>query len=54
MEDFFPMIDLLKQDFYCIGIDLPGHGQSAPLHPLNFLSVVNKLLETILDLFRNL
>lgn len=50
MEDFFPMIDLLKQDFYCIGIDLPGHGLSPPLDPLNFLSIVDKLLEAILAL----
>jgi 2-succinyl-6-hydroxy-2,4-cyclohexadiene-1-carboxylate synthase len=52
-QDFFPMIALLQESFYCIGIDLPGHGASAPLNPLNFSSVVDKLLEAILTLKLN-
>ncbi|MEI8301182.1 MAG: alpha/beta fold hydrolase [Chlamydiota bacterium] len=49
-QDFIPMIDLLKEHFYCIGIDLPGHGLSPPLNPLSFSSILNYLLDTITSL----
>lgn len=32
-DDFFPMIDILEKDFYCISLDLPGHGTSPYYRP---------------------
>ena len=49
-QDFIPMIDLLKNQFYCIGIDLPGHGLSPPLTPLSFSNILDCLLDIITNL----
>lgn len=46
-EDFLPMIDVLKKDFYCIGVDLPGHGHSPLINPLTIESTLRSLLEVM-------
>ena len=46
-EDFLSMIATLKKDFYCIGIDLPGHGCSSLSSPLTLESTLQALLDVI-------
>lgn len=33
IEDWFETISYLKDDYYCVSIDLPGHGSSVSLSP---------------------
>lgn len=33
--DFLPVIEILQKEFYCLAIDLPGHGNSSPFIPQN-------------------
>lgn len=48
-EDYIPMINELKKDFYCIGIDLPGHGVSPLISPLTLHSTLKAIKETLQD-----
>ena len=48
--DFSDMISLLKDDFFCIGLDLPGHGLSPLCSPLSFASVLEVLFSTLAKL----
>jgi 2-succinyl-6-hydroxy-2,4-cyclohexadiene-1-carboxylate synthase len=47
MEDFFPMIEMLKSTFYCIAVDLPGHGLSPLISPLTLLSTLQALVDVL-------
>jgi 2-succinyl-6-hydroxy-2,4-cyclohexadiene-1-carboxylate synthase len=40
-EDYRAIIDLLNQQFYCIAIDLPGHGQTEVIDRLGGYDFVN-------------
>ncbi|EQC49445.1 putative 2-succinyl-6-hydroxy-2,4-cyclohexadiene-1-carboxylate synthase [Bacteriovorax sp. BSW11_IV] len=42
-EDFNEVIENLWQDYFCVAIDLPGHGESSGLHFPNWESLINEL-----------
>ena len=44
-EDFLPLVSFLEKNFYCICLDLPGHGSS---------SFEEKALESIIDTLASL
>lgn len=46
-SDFLPMIAVLKKDFYCISVDLPGHGLSPLITPLTLQSTIQALIDVI-------
>lgn len=46
-QDFLPMMTLLANNFYCIGIDLPAHGLSPRLSPLSFETTLHAILNTV-------
>ncbi|MBM3192107.1 MAG: alpha/beta fold hydrolase, partial [Chlamydiae bacterium] len=41
--DFSDIISLLKDDFFCVSFDLPGHGLSPLLSPFSFANVLEVL-----------
>lgn len=45
--DFLPMMEMLSADFYCVSIDLPGHGLSLLPASLSFTSVMRSILTTL-------
>lgn len=48
-EDFLPMIEGLRDTFYCISVDLPGHGLSSCIHPFT----LNTTLETLRSIMQH-
>ncbi len=46
-SDFSPLIKFLKNTFFCIAFDLPGHGHSEMINDLSFQSVVQILKSEI-------
>jgi 2-succinyl-6-hydroxy-2,4-cyclohexadiene-1-carboxylate synthase len=46
-QDFFPIMEELQSDFYCVSLDLPGHGSSPLIKPLSFATVLDALKDTI-------
>jgi 2-succinyl-6-hydroxy-2,4-cyclohexadiene-1-carboxylate synthase len=47
-NDFHSAIPILAQHFRCIGIDLPGHGQT-PINDDDFVSTTAQILELVPD-----
>ncbi len=46
--DFQLLIDYLKDDFFCVALDLPGHGESKEIEFSDYPSFENVLLKTLL------
>lgn len=49
-KDFMPMMNKLQPYFYCVAMDLPGHGSSPLLTSLSFAVTLEAILTTMYSL----